>query len=554
MTRRSPAMSRQSSALPLRQPSTTTPTPTAPAAAPSRSKLFTLADMDGRAARTSEACVRCIAQLTPAEIGQTNWLLSDECRLCQVAACKPEAFTKPFCDFLQENPTVFHTVEYFKRKLSHSGFEELPAREDWIGKIKPGGKYWVTRNGSTIIAFTVGKAYKPGNGFGMIGGHIDAITARLKPVSTRPSAAGYVQLGVAPYAGGLNPTWWDRDLCIGGRVVLRDQETGRTHVRLVKVDWPIAKIPTLAPHFGVGMLGQNNKETQAVPIIGLESSRDDAHKAPLGPPGSFVNSQPPRLVELIARQLGLESYESILNWELELYDSQPAQLCGIDKEFITGGRIDDKLCSWAALMGLLAADDDEANGYVKLVALFDDEEIGSLLRQGARSNFLPLVVERAVEALASSSSSSSFGPGLVGQTYARSFLVSADVTHAGNPNFLGAYLDDHVPRLNVGVTIESDPNGNMTTDAVSTAILRRVAELCGARVQDFQIRNDSRSGGTIGPSLSSLMGVRAADAGLPQLSMHSVRATTGALDPGLGVQFFKGFLDNWERVDGEWEY
>ena len=382
----------------------------------------------------------------------------------------------------------------------------------------------------------------------MIAGHIDALTAKLKPVSTKPTRAGYVQLGVAPYAGGLNTTWWDRDLSIGGRVIVRDEDTGKTSTKLVKLGWPIAKIPTLAPHFGVGMLGSNNAETQAVPIIGLEGPNDDAEAEALGRDGSFVRTQPPRLVKLIAKELGIESYSSILNWELELFDSQPAQTLGLDKEFITAGRIDDKLCSWAALIALLAAEDKEDDGYIKLVALFDDEEIGSLLRQGARGNFLPSTIERIVESL----NPKSYGPSLVGQTYAKSFLVSSDVTHAGNPNFLGNYLDEHIPRLNVGLVISADSNGHMTTDGVSTAIMRRVAEIKGCQTQTFQIRNDSRSGGTVGPMLSSAMGVRAADVGLPQLSMHSVRATTGSLDPGLGVQFFKGFLDNWEKIDGEW--
>lgn len=382
----------------------------------------------------------------------------------------------------------------------------------------------------------------------MIAGHIDALTAKLKPVSKKPNKAGYIQLGVAPYAGGLNATWWDRDLSIGGRVVVREADTGKTTTKLVKLGWPIAKIPTLAPHFGVGMMGQNNTETQAVPIIGLESPSDATAEA-LGPSGSFVNTQPPKLVKLIAKELGITSYSSIMNWELELFDSQPAQTLGMDKEFITAGRIDDKLCSWSALTALLAASDDEDSGYIKLVALFDDEEIGSLLRQGAKGNFLPSTIERVVEAL----NPETFGPGLVGQTYAKSFLVSADVSHAGNPNFIGNYLEDHIPKLNVGMVISADSNGHMTTDAVSTAILQRVAELSGTVTQTFQIRNDSRSGGTVGPMLSSAMGVRAADAGLPQLSMHSVRATTGSLDPGLGVKFFKGFLDHWQKIDGEWE-
>ncbi|KAJ2992945.1 hypothetical protein NUW58_g1998 [Xylaria curta] len=469
------------------------------------------------------------------------------CSCCMVMASKPESFTEPFCAFLRENPTVFHAVDYFKTKLTSLGYKELPPREDWAGKIEAGGKYFVTRNGSTIIAFVVGKAYKPGNGVAIVGGHIDALTAKVKPVSKKPTKAGYVQLGVAPYAGALSETWWDRDLSIGGRVIVRD-ESGKTASKLVKLDWPIARIPTLAPHFGVGMMGQNNKETEAVPIIGLDSpgSTDS-----LGAPGSFVSTQPPKLVRLISKELGVKDYSQIVNWELELFDLQPATVGGIDKEFIFAGRIDDKLCSWAAFQGLLASDQKEGDGTIKLVALFDDEEIGSLLRQGARGNFLSSVIERTVESFCGKEKA--FGPGIIGQTYANSFLVSADVTHAVNPNFVSRYLEDHTPRLNVGIVICADSNGHLTTDAVSTSILTRVCELSDCTPQVFQIRNDSRSGGTIGPSLSSALGVRAADAGMPQLSMHSIRATCGSLDPGLGVKFFKGFFDLWERVDAEWQ-
>lgn len=392
----------------------------------------------------------------------------------------------------------------------------------------------------------------------MIAGHIDALTARLKPVSTKPNNNGYIQLGVTQYAGALNETWWDRDLAIGGRVIVRDEETGKTSAKLVKLDWPVARIPTLAPHFGVGMMGQNNKETQTVPIIGLDNSdlqqcSDAAAPAPLGGTGSFTSTQPPKLVKLIAGELGIKNYSTILNWELELFDHAPATVGGMDKEFIFAGRIDDKLCSWAALEALLMAEHSDSDGIIKLVALFDDEEIGSLLRQGARGNFLPITIERAVEALAASDPESpAFGPGLVGQTYARSFLVSSDVTHAAHPNFPATNLAGHSPRLNVGVALCVDGSGHMTTDSVSIAILNRVADLVGATNQTHMIRNDSRSGGTVGPMLSSAMGVRAADAGIPQLSMHSIRATTGSLDPGLGVKFFKGFLDKFEMVDGEW--
>lgn len=303
------------------------------------------------------------------------------------------------------------------------------------------------------------------------------------------------------------------------------------------------------------MMGSKNAETEAVPIIGLDNSDISSSNAkpmePLSPAGSFAATQPPRLVQLISKELGIKDLSQIVNWELELFDLQPATVGGMDKEFIFAGRIDDKLCSWAAFQGLLASETNEDDGVIKLVALFDDEEIGSLLRQGARGNFLPSTIERAVEALCGENKT--FGPGVVGQTYARSFLVSADVTHAANPNFLARYLDNHAPRLNVGICLAADSNGHMTTDSVSTAILSRVCELSDCTLQVFQIRNDSRSGGTVGPMLSSAMGVKAADAGMAQLSMHSIRATCGSLDPGLGAKFFKGFLDKWEKVDAEWQ-
>ncbi|KAI1470020.1 aminopeptidase I zinc metalloprotease-domain-containing protein [Daldinia caldariorum] len=518
-------------------------------------KAFVVGDLARRGSVT--LCDSCLRNIPKEKRAGTNIIVESDaqkCSACNILASKPEAFTEPFCKFLRENPTVFHSVGYFKDKLNALGYKELPARDDWSGKLKAGGKYFVTRNGSSIIGFTVGKAYKPGNGVAMIAGHIDAITAKLKPVSNKPTKAGYVQLGVAPYAGGLNETWWDRDLSIGGRVIVRD-ESGKTSSRLVQLDWPIARIPTLAPHFGVGMLGQQNKETEAVPIIGLDNSDISSSNAkpvePLGPAGSFVATQPPRLVQLISQQLGIKDHSQIVNWELELFDLQPATVGGLDKEFIFAGRIDDKLCSWAAFQALLASEANDDDGVIKLVALFDDEEIGSLLRQGARGNFLPSVIERAVESLCGEDKA--FGPGVIGRTYAQSFLVSADVSHAVNPNFLSRYLDGHAPRLNVGITIAADSNGHMTTDSVSTAILTRVAELSDCTPQVFQIRNDSRSGGTVGPMLSSAMGVKAADAGMAQLSMHSIRATCGSLDPGLGVKFFKGFLDKWEKVDAEWQ-
>lgn len=463
----------------------------------------------------------------------------------------PSKYSQPYCDFMTSNPTIFHAVDHFSKQLEQHGYKRLSERDVWTSQLKPGGKYYCTRNGSSLIAFAIGKNYKSGNGMGIVAGHIDAITAKLKPVSKLPVKAGFLQLGVAPYASGLNKTWWDRDLSIGGRVLVKDPQTGKVVSKLVKLDWPIARVPTLAEHFGAPAQGPFNKETQMVPIIGIDNSdlfgQSSSSTSDDIKPGTFASTQPEKLVKIIAKQLGVTDYSTIVNWELELFDSQPAQLGGLDKDFIFAGRIDDKLCCYAAQEALLASPDDASTGIVKMVGMFDDEEVGSLLRQGARSNYMSSVIERITEAFAGQN----YGPNILSQTVANSFLLSSDVIHAVNPNFLNVYLENHAPRLNVGVAISADSNAHMTTDSVSTALLQRVAERCGSRLQVFQIRNDSRSGGTIGPMTSAQIGMRAVDAGIPQLSMHSIRATTGSLDPGLGVKLFKGFFDYFEEVDKE---
>lgn len=465
-------------------------------------------------------------------------------------AIRPEDYSKPYCEFMTSNPTIFHAVKSFSKQLEEHGYKQLSERAVWTSELKRGGKFYITRNDSSLIAFNIGSKYESGNGMAIVAGHVDALTAKLKPVSKLPNKAGFQQLGVAPYAGGLGTTWWDRDLGIGGRVLVRDPETGKVETKLVKLDWPIARIPTLAPHFGTPANGPFNQETEMVPVVGVDNSdlfgnaKTESSDIKFG---TFTSTQPEKLVKIISKEIGVTDYSTIVNWELELFDTQPAQLGGLEKDMIFAGRIDDKLCCYAAQEALIASSDSTSPGTVKVVGMFDDEEIGSLLRQGARSNFMSSVMERIAEAFAKDN----YGPNLLSQTVANSFLVSSDVIHAVNPNFLNVYLENHAPRLNVGVAVSTDSNGHMTTDSVSEGVLRRVAERCGSTLQVFQIRNDSRSGGTIGPMTSAQIGMRAIDCGIPQLSMHSIRATTGSLDPGLGVKLFKGFFDHYEEVDKE---
>lgn len=459
----------------------------------------------------------------------------------------PEEYSNKFLEFMNGNPTTYHAVSDVGKLLEAHGFVYVSERESWEDKISTSSKFYTTRNGSSLLAFVVGADWKPGNGVALIGSHIDSLAARVKPISTKEPVDGYELLGTAPYSGAFNSTWWDRDLGLGGRVICR--ENGKITSKLVKIPHPVARIPTLAPHFGKVAEPPFNPETQMTPVVGLtegndelEPPTDDEKKSPL------FGKHNLKVLRAISKYSGI-AVKDMIQFDMELFDTQPGTLGGLSKELLFCPRLDDKLCSYAAICGLLESlkkvDDSSA---VSMVALFDDEEIGSNLRQGAQSTLVEATIDRLIGLYHGDSNEETKR-----LTFANSFFVSADVIHAVNPNFDNVYLEHHKPQLNVGITVSHDPNGHMTTDAVSTAFVEEIARRTDTTLQHFQIRNDSRSGGTIGPHLSSKTGMRAVDMGIPQLSMHSIRATTGSKDVWLGVKFFKAFFEHWEQVDAEFK-
>ncbi|EJT98395.1 peptidase M18 aminopeptidase I [Dacryopinax primogenitus] len=454
-------------------------------------------------------------------------------------------YAKEFISFINAAPTAYHTCAFFASQLRSAGFIELPERSSWLS-IRPGGKYYTTRNSSSIIAFAVGGRYTPPNGIAAIAAHIDALCWKIKPYS-KDEKGGFLRLGAAPYSGGgpstkwdaSHSTWWDRDLSLAGRVLVKGKD-GKVIQKLVNLGKPIARIPSLAKHFGEPALGPFNFETNMVPIIGMSSEKEDTDI-----PGVIGKQHSARLLKAIAKELGV-SAQDIVDFDLELYDITPSVFLGLDDEFISSPRLDDKLCSFAAISALLASSSDpeffEQSGTISMVALFDTEEIGSRLRQGAKSNFLQIVAERTVEALGGK------GKGPYGQVMANSFMASADVTHSLNPNFSEVYLSTAAPLLNKGIACKVDPNGNTTSNATSMALVRKIGEKYGCEVQLFHIRNDSRSGGTVGPMLSERLGMPCVDIGIPQMSMHSIRGLTGSKDPGLGVKWMEGLFRGFEEL------
>lgn len=457
-----------------------------------------------------------------------------------------DSHASTYINFTYKNPTIYHVVRHFSNKLETAGFSYLAEKESW-DKLKP-GKYYTYRNGSALVAFIVGPDWKPAKGVGVIGSHIDSLTVALKPNSSKQSVDGYELLGVAPYAGTLNDVWWDRDLGIGGRLLVKDKKTGLVNPVLVdSTPHPVAKIPTLAPHFGTPSVGPFNKETQAVPVVGFSQKEDDEPTAK-EKSAPLYGKHPLKLLRYISLLSGV-ALEDIVQWDLQLYDVQQGVRGGLNKEFVFAPRVDDRVCSYAAISALIEADalGSVAPDAFSIVGLFDNEEIGSGTRQGIKGQLIEAVVSRVL-------SSDYYKVDnvevtlLEKVTYANSIILSADVNHLLNPNFANVYLEHHKPIPNKGIVIALDPNGHMATDSTGLALVEELARQNGDELQYFQIRNDSRSGGTIGPSISLQTGARTIDLGIPQLSMHLIRATLGAKDIGLGVKFFVGFFSNWRAT------
>lgn len=460
-----------------------------------------------------------------------------------------EKYTEEYVEFTYNNPTIFHVVAYFADKLHDNGFRHVSEKESW-NSLKP-GKYFTIRNGAALAAFVVGKNWKAERGVGVIGSHIDSLTVSLKPNSTKKNIEGYELLGVAPYAGTLNDLWLDRDLGIGGRVLVRNSSTSQINQKLVdSTPHPIAHIPTLAPHFGTVADRPYNKETQAVPVIGFSGDKDDANDDGTDDEKSspLYGKHPLKLLRYVSKLAGVK-VSDILQWDLQLYDVQKGARGGLNKEFIFSPRIDDRVCSFAAIYSLIESDTDsllESDSF-SLVALFNHEEIGSGSATGAKGGLSDLVISRV---LASSyfNTDNSHSQDQLKLVYANSIILSADVNHLLNPNFTNQYLENHKPVPNKGITIAVDPNGNFATDSPGLALVENLARINEDTLQYFQIRNGERSGSSIGPLMSLQTGARTIDLGIPQLSMHSIRATVGAKDIGLGIKFFNGFFANWRKT------
>lgn len=378
-----------------------------------------------------------------------------------------------FLNFLNKSPTPFHVVNNARKLLLAAGFSELRLKDKW--ETKPGQKYFVTKNESTLIAFAVGGQYRPGNPFSIVGAHTDSPCLKLKLVSKK-TKVGYLQVGVECYGGGIWHTWFDRDLTVAGRVLVNSN--GRLHHKLIHINKPLLRIPNLAIHLNreTNEKFSPNKENHLVPI--LATSVQDQLLAPkleqketTNETKTAVDKHHTVLLDLICKELNC-SIEDIQDIELSLCDTNQACLGGAYDEFIFGPRLDNQVGAYCSIQGLIESVGDLDNDEnVRMAAIYDHEEVGSESATGAASAITEHILRRLAD------------PNSFELAISRSFLISADQAHAIHPNYSEMHEENHRPTINGGVVLKYNSNQRYTTNSVSAAVLKEAAKLAKVTVQ-----------------------------------------------------------------------
>jgi len=421
-------------------------------------------------------------------------------------------FTSTLLDFLGASPSPFHAVRNLRNLLDAHGFAEIREQDDW--GLLPPGRFFLRRNDSSLIAVGLADSLLAETGLRMAGAHTDSPCLKIKPAPAQINHS-LLQLGVETYGGALLAPWFDRDLSIAGRVLWQDQE-GAVRTTLLDFKRPVAVIPSLAIHLNREANDQKpvNKQTDLVPIIMQTGPDQEADFAAI-------------LAAELLREHPEARQAKILDHELVLYDCQQPALLGVNKEFISGGRLDNLLSCFALIRGLIEADSRQNC----LVVLNDHEEVGSMSTCGAQGRFLQSVLERLIPDVSTRQ-----------RCLHKSLFISADNAHAVHPNFPDRHDKGHLPRMNGGPAIKYNAGQRYATSSRSGAFFRLLAERAGIPVQEFVMRSDLACGSTLGPITAAELGVTTIDIGAPTLAMHSIRELAGATDPWYLARSLQAFF------------
>ena len=399
-----------------------------------------------------------------------------------------EQSTAALMEFLDNAPSVYHAIEYLKNTLENRGYARLSESENW--SLTPGGKYYLIRGGSAVIAFRV-----PGGtpkGFLMSASHSDRPTFKVK--ENGELAGTYTRLATEKYGGMLMGPWLDRPLSIAGRVMVQTENGFQS--KLLNIDRDLLLIPNVAIHMNrKANDGYTwNPAVDTLPLLGGKDAKG-------------------KLNDLLEEEAG----GKILGHDLYLYIRQKAAVWGVDGEFLSSAALDDLECAWSCTQGFLKADESES---IPVLCVFDSEEVGSSSVQGAASTLLETTLQRICGALGLS----------LPRMLAQSFMVSADNAHAVHPNHPEFADPTNAPVLNGGVVLKFNANQRYTTDGLAAAVFRSACAKAEVPVQTYYNRADIPGGSTLGNISLAHVSVPTADIGLPQLAMHSCYETAGTAD------------------------
>ena len=552
--------------------------------------LLTWLRLDGRSSKDNaqHAVVQALASpssLPP--LTQTQTRMEPYLPLARQAMAYFDASTDPF-----------HAVQASIDLLQKAGFQPLNEATPYsgVGVIVPGGKYYYTRNKSTLVAFCVGPQWKNERqsqpqqpwGFKIIGGHTDSPNLRVKPRSRRRSV-DCIQIGVECYGGGLWHTWFDRDLGLSGRVLVRNNDTQRIEQRLVQINRALLRISNLAIHLRTAKEREAfevNKEDHLSPILALEAKKAlsvsitttdstltnevETKKENINDNNSkdgWIEHQEPALLQILAVELNC-TVQDIVDFELCLFDVQKAALGGAFSEFVHSARLDNLASCFMAVQALQhhanSSDWLETDRDVSMIVLYDHEEVGSTSAVGAAGPILREAVQRITAALFLGSGSENNNININNNVSAmndmheaclrNSFVLSSDQAHAVHPNYASKHEKNHQPKMNQGMVIKRNSNQRYATTPLTGVLMREVARRANLPpLQEFIVRQDCGCGSTIGPAISAATGIRTIDMGCPQLSMHSIRETMGVGDLTNGLNLFKAFFAHFREVDSSVE-
>ena len=415
-------------------------------------------------------------------------------------------------DFLQHSPSPFHATQSMRKTLKEAGYQALDERETW--QLQAQGRYYVTRNDSSIIAIQLGKNDPIEHGIRLVGAHTDSPCLKVKP-QPELSRQGYWQLGVEVYGGVLLSPWFDRDLSLSGRVTFKHKD--QLQSRLIDFKQAIATIPSLAIHLNreANNGWSINAQTELPPILAQLHAEE---------PNDFR--------ALLAKQLQHEhdiKDASILDYELCFYDTQPAAVIGLNQDFISGARLDNLLSCYAGLQALLNSDDQ----YTQVLVCTDHEEVGSNSSCGADGPFLEQVLRRTL------GSEEAFV-----RCIQKSLLISADNAHGIHPNYADKHDGNHGPLLNKGPVIKVNANQRYATNSETSSFFKLICQQVEVPVQSFVTRSDLGCGSTIGPITAGQLGIQTIDIGVPTFAMHSIRELAGSHDLGYLIKALQSFYNS----------